>query len=119
MSDILTKYNALTKTQKVFVIIGILAVLGAISKGFDKNNSSTYRQSNSNTENCFGTENCISKVRENFNNTGKTILGEEYLGNGKFGISFMDSQHPGAAYNATVKTDCNCNVLDVNVSTIR
>jgi hypothetical protein len=61
-----------------------------------------------------GDENCISKVRDRFTNTGKNILGEKYLGNGKFGITFMDAQKPGA-FEATVYTDCDCNVINADV----
>jgi hypothetical protein len=83
-------------------------------------NSSNISSSNSVAKECngVGNESCISSVRQNFNNTGKTILGEQYLGDGRFGISFMDSQHPGA-YNATISTDCKCNITNSNVSTIR
>jgi hypothetical protein len=105
-----------TKTQK-YLIIGLIVLFGVIG-GLKDDKTSSQGSSIRNSENCIGNEGCISKVRENFISTGKTILGEEYIGNGKFGISFMDSQRPGA-YNATVTTDCNCNVTDVNVSTIR
>ena len=83
-------------------------------------NSSNVSSSNSVANECtgVGSQSCIEKVRQNFTNTGKTILGEEYLGDGRFGISFMDSQHPGA-YNATISTDCKCNITNSNVSTIR
>ena len=66
-----------------------------------------------------GNQSCIDKVRQNFNNTGKTILGEEYLDNGRFGISFLDAQYPSAAYNARIYTDCNCNITNVDVSTVK
>ena len=69
-----------------------------------------------NSKDCIGNKNCISDIRENFSNSGKTILGEEYLDNGKFGISFIDAKHTGTVYNATIITDCNCNLKDVNVS---
>lgn len=114
-------WSGKTKKQKWIIAISILLVLGLIGQFSEtKNNSSSSTNSsrNNNSQSCIGDQGCISKVRENFTNTGKTILGEEYIGNGKFGISFMDSQHPGA-FNATVTTDCNCNVTNVNVSTIR
>ena len=97
--------------------IALILLLVAIWSLFPKT-SSDY--SNSTTNDCtgFGSESCISTVRQNFTNTGKTILGEQYLGDGRFGISFMDSQHPGA-YNATISTDCKCNIINSNVSTIR
>jgi hypothetical protein len=58
------------------------------------------------------------QIRSNFENTGKNILEEQYLGDGRFSISFMDSQYPGA-YNARISTDCNCNITSTNISTIR
>ena len=70
------------------------------------------------TKNCLGDENCISKVRENFTNSGKQILSEQYLGDGMFGISFLDPTR-GVSANAKVSTDCNCNVIDVRVSIMR
>jgi hypothetical protein len=103
----------------IFIII-----IGALypKKSGSKSNFSTSESTDSNygTNNCVGVGNqsCIDKVRQNFTNTGKTILGEQYLGDGRFGISFMDRQYPGA-YNATVSTDCNCNVTNSNVTTIR
>ncbi len=66
----------------------------------------------------FGTESCIDKVRLNFENTNKTILGEEYLGNGQFGFTFIDRNHPGA-FTAKINTDCNCTITNVQVSIIR
>jgi len=64
----------------------------------------------------FGNESCIDKVRERF--TGKNILGEQYLGDGQFGISFLDASR-GETYNAKVSTDCNCKILNVNVEIMR
>jgi hypothetical protein len=110
---IVNHFNNLTIGQKiliitiVFISTGIFYLNGGISK------SSTSNQS------CIGDEGCISQVRSNFSNTGKTILGEQYLGDGKFGISFLDSQYYGASYNATVSTDCNCNVSIGSVSTVQ
>ena len=79
---------------------------------------------NKNTSNdCLGTgnESCINQVRQNFTNTGKTILGETYLGDGRFGISFLDVQNmrngiDNGTYEAAVSTDCNCNLTKVQVS---
>jgi hypothetical protein len=71
-------------------------------------------------DDCTGTgnEGCISMIRKQLAKTGKNILGEQYLGNGIFGISFMDSQHPGV-YDATISTDCNCNIIDTKVKAVR
>jgi hypothetical protein len=70
-------------------------------------------------QNCvgFGDESCIDKVRDRFNSTGKNILGEQYLGNGQFGISFLDQS--GGTYNAKVSTDCKCDILNVRISVMR
>jgi hypothetical protein len=99
--------------------IVIVVIANANNNNSDNSNYQSDFSRNNNNQNCIGNQDCISKIRENFSNTGKTILGEEYIGNGKFGISFMDSQHPGAAYNATVSSDCNCNIINSDVSTIR
>ena len=80
--------------------------------------NSNYGNSIKNESRCYGDENCITKIRDNFNNSGKMILGEEYLGKGKFGISFMDSRYAGA-YNATIITDCNCELTNVDISPVR
>lgn len=65
-----------------------------------------------------GNEGCITKVRRIFAQTGKNILAEKYLGEGKFGIAFMDSQHPGA-YDAIVSTDCNCEIVDESIQNLQ
>jgi hypothetical protein len=87
------------------------------SKTSSGSESSSSRQS-SRSSNCVGSECCISQVRTNFGNTGKQILGEDYLGNGTFGISFLDARR-GETYNAKVYTDCNCAIINVNVSRMR
>jgi hypothetical protein len=66
----------------------------------------------------FGNESCIDRVRENFINSGNIILGEEYLDNGQFGISFLDPSR-GQSYNSKVSTDCNCKIINVVVSVMR
>ena len=66
----------------------------------------------------FGDESCIDKVRERFSSTGKNILSEQYLGEGQFGISFLDPSK-GESFNAKVSTDCNCNILNVSTSVMR
>jgi hypothetical protein len=64
----------------------------------------------------FGNESCLDKVRERF--TGKNILSEKYLGDGQFGISFLDASR-GESYNAKVSTDCNCKILNLDVEIMR
>jgi hypothetical protein len=99
-----------------WVWVVILIVLGKIVGDPDK--SSTSKSSSTNSASCIGNQNCITSVRSNFENSGKQILGEEYLGDGKFGISFLDPRR-GLSANAKVTTDCNCNVLNVDVSVMR
>ena len=65
-----------------------------------------------------GDENCIEKVREHFSKTSVRILGEKYLGNGLFGISFLDPLM-GESYNSEVSTDCNCKVINVSIHVMR
>jgi len=67
---------------------------------------------------CEGDESCISKVRDNYTSSGEIILGEEYLGNGIFGISFLDPSK-GEDFNSQVKTDCNCTILNVQIEPMR
>lgn len=66
----------------------------------------------------FGNEGCINEVREHFGKTSVRILGEQYLGDGVFGISFLDPLM-GESYNSRVTTDCNCKVLNVDISVMR
>lgn len=99
-----------------------------IAFGSDDSNKGTVKPSNipspsknnesQRNEPCYGSESCIQKVRENFQNTGKQILGEQYLGRGKFGITFLDPSR-GEAYNADVSTDCKCNISNVRVSIVQ
>ena len=105
------EFKSISKLSIIYFVlfIGITVFLGGFSK--DKNSVAS-------DCNGVGSENCIEKVRASFTSTGKTILGEQYLGGGRFGISFMDNQHPGA-YNATVSTDCKCDITNSNISTIR
>jgi hypothetical protein len=110
------------------VITGFAFMLFAVgssdSKSDSKNNSNATENNNINNtpvtpaKKCVGDQNCIANVRSNFSSTGKQILSEQYLGEGTFGISFLDLSR-GEAYNAEVYTDCNCQVKDVNVSMIR
>jgi len=80
--------------------------------------SSSSQSSSSSSASCIGNQGCITNVRSNFENSGKQILGEEYLGDGKFGVSFLDARR-GLSANAKVTTDCNCNVINVDVSVMR
>lgn len=66
---------------------------------------------------CIGNQSCITNVRSNFTSTNKTILNESFEGNGVFKITALDPQR-GVTFNATVKTDCNCTVLDVQISDV-
>ena len=109
----------------LIVMIYVPLILIVLWKGIKdtkeiKTESQIKTESNKSKQGCvgFGNEGCIDKVRDNFNLTGKKILGEEYLGNGQFGISFLDPNR-GKTYNSKVSTDCNCKILDVNVSIMR
>ena len=84
----------------------------------NKDNSQPKRDNNRIDCSGFGNQNCINKVRDNFTNSGKQILGEEYLNNGQFGISFLDPSI-GQTFNSKVSTDCNCNIINVQVSIMR
>ncbi len=116
------------KNKNLFSFLTIL-FFAFIAFGSDDSKSSKKSKNSSSSESsnsgqssrssaCVGSESCINQVRANFGNTGKQILGEDYLGNGTFGISFLDARR-GEAYNAKVYTDCNCAVINVNVSRMR
>jgi hypothetical protein len=106
------------------LIIFLLVAFGSEESNKRNSNSNTGNSSSGKNvgtqrqEPCYGSENCIQQVRNNFQNSGKQILGEQYLGRGKFGITFLDPSR-GEAYNADVSTDCNCNVSNVRVSVVQ
>jgi hypothetical protein len=112
--------NGILNSSFSVIITIILVLIIFVGLVFYSGNTRKVESSNSVSNECtgVGSQSCIDNVRQNFSNTGKTILGEQYLGDGRFGISFMDSQHPGA-YNATISTDCKCNITSSNVSTMR
>ncbi len=105
-----------------------LIVVISISALYSNKNdlaSNVKEKNTSNSNECSGTgnESCINQVRQNFTNSGKTILGERYLGDGRFGISFLDVENlrnrvDNGTYEAAVSTDCNCNLTNVQVSRI-
>ena len=106
-------------------IIGILILLGFILKMTEEKKvydgkkfvpQSQY--DNNKSSKCIGNESCIDKVRSNFTSSGKQILNENYLGNGKFKITALDPRR-GITFNSTVSTDCKCNLTDVKVSDIQ
>jgi hypothetical protein len=107
-----------------FIYTPIIIVL--IYFGYKQSQSSISLKSKVNTEEnvpnngCvgFGNESCIDRVKENFTNTGKQILGEQYIGNGQFGISFLDPSK-GQTFNSQVSTDCNCKIINVSVQVMR
>lgn len=119
--DELNKYFHMEKSKKKWyklwwVWLIILFTLGKIIRDPKKSNLSSSVSSISSS--CIGNQGCINNVRLNFENSGKQILGEEYLGDGLFGISFLDARR-GVSANAKVTTDCNCNIINVDVSLMR
>jgi hypothetical protein len=97
--------------------IGFIGMYAFVYFKFEKRQNSQI-ETNTNIPCGSGTEKCITKIRNKFSTTGKTILGEEYLGNGNFGISFIDRNRHGS-YTARVSTDCNCGITNVQVSNLR
>lgn len=61
-----------------------------------------------------GTEGCISEIRQRFRSTGKDIIGEQYDGDGLFQIQFIE--YGKGTYNASVRTNCDCEIANVNVT---
>jgi hypothetical protein len=96
----------------------ILLILTSCGNNTSRSNSAEIGSSNKNEKSeCIGDRNCIEKVRNNFTSTNKTILNESYEGDGIFKIAALDPQR-GVTFNATVKTDCNCTILDVKISDV-
>jgi hypothetical protein len=102
----------------ITIVIGILYYRN-YNKSDIKNESPIIENSNYKSDPCYGNESCISIVRNNFTSTGKTILSEQYLGEGKFSITFVDLQYPDLLNNAVIDTDCECKLTNVKVSTAR
>jgi uncharacterized protein (DUF2147 family) len=106
------------------VIIGLSIKIGSKIGSTLRTDRANSNSSNSNIESlevskteCIGNQSCITEVRSNFTSTNKTILNESYEGDGKFKITALDPQR-GVTFNATVKTDCNCTILDVQISDV-
>ncbi len=96
--------------------IGFIAMYTFVYFKFERHQNSQI-ETTSNIPCGSGTEKCITKIRNQFSTTGKTILGEEYLGTGNFGITFIDPNRPGS-YTAKVSTDCNCGITNIAISTL-
>jgi uncharacterized protein (DUF2147 family) len=111
------KKKQITSLIHAFFIIALTLI--SCGNNTTESNASDSNSSNQTTEktDCIGNQSCISNVRSNFTSTNKTILNESYEGDGKFKITALDPQR-GVTFNATVKTDCNCAVLDVQISDI-
>ena len=122
VNDYLKKNPILTIILAILIFyISFKFTSSTISKSNNSTNTNkVINPSNSEKSGCvgFGNESCIDRVRENFTNTGKQILGEEYLDNGQFGISFLDPNR-GQTYNSKVSTDCNCKIINVSVQVMR
>ena len=111
------KKKQITSLFHAFFIIALTLI--SCGNNTTESNASDSNSSNQTTEktDCIGNQSCISNVRSNFTSTNKTILNESYEGDGKFKITALDPQR-GVTFNATVKTDCNCTVLDVQISDV-
>ena len=69
--------------------------------------------------NCIGNENCLNEVRIILKNTYKaTLQDEKYLGDGMFHVVFVDLEHQ-KVFNSTIYTDCNCEIIDVDLKQIK
>jgi hypothetical protein len=108
-------WNERQKSQKVFTIIGVVVFIGVASGCNEGSSKSSYSESTSSGCEGNGSENCISEIRSLVSGSGKTILSEQYEGNGKFQVQFMGN---GGTYNATYFMDCDCKPSSVDVTTL-
>jgi len=67
------------------------------------------RVNNNTSDTCvYGDISCIDNIRVVFRNTGKDVLGEQYIGDGLFEIQFIE--YGKGTFNASVLVDCECNI---------
>lgn len=62
----------------------------------------------------YGDRSCIEDIRVKFKNTGKDIVGEQYIGDGIFEIQFIE--YGRGTFNASVIVDCECNISSTKVT---
>jgi len=108
------KHEVWSKTARWIVsAVFTLAVIANAGK-----NESTVSRSNNEVNGCSGngSQNCITEIRQIFQNTGKDIIGEQYEGDGIFQIQFIE--YGRGTFNAYIRTDCECEIAHINVTSL-
>lgn len=107
------------KPKKIIVFLLIMFAIGGVF-GFLSNNSSlpSVTSSSETSEGCSGNgdRSCVNKIRSNFKNSGKDIIGEQYDGDGIFQIQFIE--YGRGSFNAYVRMDCECEIAYINVTSL-
>ncbi len=107
------------KPKKIIVFLLIMFAIGGVF-GLISNNSSlpSVTPSSETSEGCLGNgdRSCINKIRSNFKNSGKDIIGEQYDGDGIFQIQFIE--YGRGSFNAYVRMDCECEIAHINVTSL-
>ena len=107
------------KPKKIIVFLLIMFAIGGVF-GLISNNSSirSVTPSSETSEGCSGNgdRSCINKIRSNFKNSGKDIIGEQYDGDGIFQIQFIE--YGRGSFNAYVRMDCECEIAHINVTSL-
>ncbi len=112
----LIKENIFQKYKHSILVIPLVLV-ASVFIYLKSSKKQEHKSNSSDNSNCVGNSSCISNIRSNFTSTNKTILNESYLDKGEFKITALDVQR-GVTFNATISTDCNCNITNIDVSDI-
>lgn len=67
---------------------------------------------------CIGTEQCESAVIQRLESTGSMHLGIRYEGNGVF-TGYATKYVSGPTFKWSMKTDCNCEIINSNTDLIK
>ena len=67
---------------------------------------------------CIGTEQCESAVIQRLESTGSMHLGIQYKGNGVF-TGYATKYGSGPTFKWSMKTDCNCEIINSNTDLIK
>jgi len=105
------------KPRKFIVFLLIMIAIGVVFGLISNNSSLPSLTPNSDTlEGCSGNgdRSCINKIRSNFKNSGKDIIGEQYDGEGIFQIQFIE--YGRGTFNAYLRMDCECEIDHINVT---
>lgn len=110
--------NELWTKKTRWIATGVVAVMVIANTGNNNSGVSNSTPSSEISEGCSGNgdRSCINKIRTNFKNSGKDIIGEQYDGDGIFQIQFID--YGRGSFNAYVRMDCECEIAHINITSL-